>query len=81
MATAADVLSMLIPQGGWTSSGNAYEDIEFLDCEPITKTQFEAGVASYNEIIAQQETKAKTDKAALLSKLGITEDEAKLLLG
>ena len=31
--------------------------------------------------IADAEVKAKAEKAALLEKLGITEDEAKLLLG
>jgi len=39
----------------------------------------EAEVAEYNKRLALL-AKAKTDKAALLEKLGITADEAKLLL-
>jgi hypothetical protein len=80
MPTAADVLKVLIPQGGWVCSGNNYEDIEFLECDPITKTQFDAGVAQYEATKAEQDSKAAADKAALLAKLGITADEAKLLL-
>jgi len=37
MAKGFEVLSMLIPNGGWVISGNEYEGIEFLECEPITK--------------------------------------------
>ena len=81
MANITEVLFMLIPQGGWQSVGETYEGITFLECEPITKAQFEAGFAQYDAWKAEQETKAATDKAALLAKLGITADEAKLLLG
>jgi hypothetical protein len=80
MATGSNVLEMLIPQGGWVITGNTYEGIQFLECEPITKTEFEAGFAQYDAWKAEQDAKAETDKAALLTKLGITADEAKLLL-
>ena len=80
MATSTDVLRMLFPNGGWTSTGENYEDIEFLECEPITKAQFEAGFAQYDAWKAEQDSKAAAEKAALLAKLGITADEAKLLL-
>ena len=75
-----EVLSMLIPTGGWILTGNDYEGIEFLDCEPITKAQFDAGFAQYDAWKAEQDPQAASDKAALLAKLGITADEAKLLL-
>jgi hypothetical protein len=74
------VLSMLIPQGGWVIEGDTYEGITFLECDPITKAQFEAGFAEYDAWKAAQDAKAKADKAALLAKLGISADEAKLLL-
>ena len=80
MATGSNVLEMLIPQGGWIITGNEYEGIQFLECEPITKAQFTAGFAQYDAWKAEQDGKANTDKAALLAKLGITADEAKLLL-
>jgi hypothetical protein len=80
MAKAYEVLQMLIPQGGWAMTGDEYEGIEWLECEPITKAQFEAGFAQYDAWKAEQDAKAAADKAALLAKLGITADEAKLLL-
>jgi hypothetical protein len=80
VANAAQVLEMLLPNGGWYISGEEYEGIQFLQCNPITKAQFEAGFAQYDAWkVAQEATKA-TEKAALLDRLGITEAEAKLLL-
>ena len=80
MATGANVLELLIPQGGWVITGDDFQGIKFLECESITKAEFEAGFAQYDAWKAEQEAKAATDKAALLAKLGITADEAKLLL-
>ena len=80
MATGADVLTMLIPQGGWLIRGDEYEGIEWIECDAITKAQFEAGFAQYDAWKAEQDSKAAADKAALLAKLGITADEAKMLL-
>ena len=81
MATGSEVLEMLIPNGGWYMSGNEYEGIQFLECEPITKAQFDAGFAQYDAWKAEQDSKAAADKAALLTRLGITADEFKTLLG
>jgi hypothetical protein len=80
MATSIQVLGMLIPGGGYVQTGTEYEGIQFIDCEPITKKQYTDGFAQFDAWKAEQQTKAETDKAALLSKLGITADEAKLLL-
>lgn len=80
MAKAFEVLSMLIPNGGWVISGNEYEGIEFLECEPITKAEFEAGFAQYDAWKAEQDAAQAAAKAAVLERLGITEAEAKLLL-
>jgi hypothetical protein len=81
MAKDYEVLGMLIPQGGWVITGEGYENIDFLECDPITKEEFEAGFAKYDSFKAGQDAKLASDKAALLERLGITEDEAKLLLG
>jgi hypothetical protein len=78
--SGADVLEFLIPQGGWIISGNNYEGITFVSCEPITKAEFEAGFAQYDAWKAEQDAAKAAQKAALLDRLGITEDEAKLLL-
>ena len=80
MAKGDEVLSMLIPNGGWVISGDDFEGIQFIEATPITKTQYEAGFAQYDAWKAEQDTKAAADKAALLAKLGINADEAKLLL-
>lgn len=80
MARGVQVLDMLIPQGGWIIYGNDYEGITFLECEPITKAEFEAGFAQYDAWKAEQDAAKATAKAALLTQLGITEDQAKLLL-
>ena len=37
MAQSYEVLSMLIPNGGYVQIGDTYEGIEFVECEPITK--------------------------------------------
>lgn len=80
MATGADVLSMLIPTGGWVISGDDFEGIQFIEAEPITKAEFEAGFAKVDAYKAEQDAKAAAAKTALLDRLGITADEAKLLL-
>jgi hypothetical protein len=80
MTTAREVLSYLIPNGGYVLRGEDFTDIEFIEAPPITKAQFEAGFAQYDAWKAEQDAKAAADKAALLVKLGITEDEARLLL-
>ena len=80
MAKVTEVLTMLIPNGGWAITGDEYEGIQFLECESITKAQFEAGIAQYDAWKAEQDSKAAADKAALLAKLGLTANELKTLL-
>lgn len=81
MAKSNEVLQMLIPNGGYTQIGDTYEGIEFLECEPITKKQYEDGFAQYDDWKAAQEADRAQSKAALLERLGITAEEAALLLG
>jgi hypothetical protein len=80
MALGCEVLGMLIPTGGWVILGNDWEGVQFIEAAPITKEQFEAGFAQYDAWKADQDAKAAAEKTALLAKLGITADEAKLLL-
>jgi len=76
-----EVLTMLIPDGGWVITGDTYEGIEFLTCEPITEKQFLDGFAQYETWKNNQEAEKKAQRAALLERLGLTADEAKLLIG
>ena len=82
MATFTEVLSMLIPDGGYVAVGENYEGIQFLECEPITKEQFEAGFAQYDGWKAEQDAQLAADKAsatAKLAALGLTADDLKAL--
>lgn len=81
MATSIEVLSMLIPAGGYVQRGAEFEGIEFLECEPITKKQYTDGFAQYDAWKAEQDATKAAAKSALLARLGITEEEAQLLLG
>jgi hypothetical protein len=78
MAKGSEVLKMLIPDGGWVITGNDYEGIQFLECEPITKAKFEAGFAQYDAWQAEQDAAqaaAKTAAHAKLAALGLTVED------
>ena len=82
MNKSGEVLMMLIPQGGYTLTGEDYDGIQFLECEPITKAQFEAGFAQLDAWKAEQETAtiaAKEAAQAKLAALGLTTDDLKAL--
>jgi hypothetical protein len=71
MAKGGEVLEMLIPNGGWIITGNDYEGIQFLECDPITKAEFQAGFAQYDALKAEQEADKATAKAAAQAKLAV----------
>jgi hypothetical protein len=82
MAKSYEVLNMLIPDGGWVQAGNKYEDIQFLECEPITKEQYEEGFAQYDAWKAEQDaaqTAAKSAAQAKLAALGLTVEDLQAL--
>jgi hypothetical protein len=81
MATGGDVLLMLCPNSEWVIRGGDFNSIEWIKGEPITKEEFEAGFAQYDAWKAQQDADKAIAKQALLDKLGITVEEAQLLLG
>jgi hypothetical protein len=67
------------PNASFIMRGN---DIEWLDQEQTlpSDSEIEAGLVSYKQWLEQNEIDKAQAKAALLNKLGITEEEAKLLL-
>lgn len=82
MAKINEVLAMLIPNGGYVVYGEDYEGIEFIECEPITKAQFTAGVAAFDAWKTNQDAQAAADKAnaqAKLEALGLTANDLKAL--
>ena len=81
MADATDVMNMLCPAGGWIMYGDDFDGITWVDERPrCTKAEYEAGFAQYDAWKAEQDADKAATKAALLARLGITADEAKLLL-
>jgi hypothetical protein len=81
-----DYLSLAIktlkPTSEFSFSNNDYSTIKWdiLDGTAPTQSEIDAAIEQIKaDEIAQAETKA-TEKAALLARLGLTADEAKLLL-
>lgn len=81
MTTATEVMEMIRPQGGWSVSGDSFEGINCFDCNPVTKEEFEIGLTQVDVWKTEQLTEITAKRQALLNRLGITEDEARLLLG
>jgi hypothetical protein len=81
MAKGGDVLEMLIPTGGWVIVGDDFDSIRYDEgVSPITKKQFDDGFAVYDAWKAAKEAEVKSRRDALLTRLGITAEEANLLL-
>jgi hypothetical protein len=82
MITGADILAMLLPNGGWIMTGNDYEGIQFLECEPITKKQYTDGFAQYDAWKSEQnaaKVQAKATAEGKLAALGLTTDDLRAL--
>ena len=76
MATGAQVLEMLIPNGGWVIRGDTFEGVQFISATPITKTQFADGFAAFDALViskaaakAAEEVTFAKDRADGLAKL------------
>lgn len=73
-----DALIRLCPGAKWTLNGDNFDDIEWLcECAKPTKAAVTAEIAKEPEIAAAK----IAAKQAILDRLGITADEAALLLG
>ena len=81
MATGAEVLRFLRPNGGFYIVNNDFETIIYdEDVKPLTKAEFDAGFSQCDAWKTEQNIQKENAKSQLLEKLGITADEAKLLL-
>ena len=81
MARGGEVLSMLIPTGGWVITADDFDSIIYDEgVTPITRKQFDDGFAQFDAWQAQQDQAKANEKAAILDRLGITAEEAALLL-
>lgn len=79
---AAKALEILIPNGGWVIYGDDFDSIIYDEgVTPITQKEFTnaMNIAEQN-LLNEVEAKA-TARQVILDRLGITEDEARILLG
>lgn len=77
----AKALLNLNPNAQWTLTGDDYADLTWLSSgEAPTLAEIQAEIAAIPAKEAAAQAEKETEKAALLAKLGITADEAALLL-
>jgi hypothetical protein len=75
------IMEYLRPNGGWVIYGEDFESILYFDgCEPIAKDLFDDTLAEIENIVEAKQAEQRDAKAALLDRLGISADEAKLFL-
>jgi len=75
------ILEYKYPTDEWTLNGDDYEGLTWVSKTPKPSKATLDGLWQEVQDLIQTEKQAKAaQKAALLNRLGITEDEAKLLL-
>lgn len=79
MATSAEVLAHLIPDGGWTIQGDDFDSIVYDEgVTPITKKQFTDAFPVVDQAKAAAEAAkeaARISRREKLLALGLTEEE------
>lgn len=80
MAKAYEVLEFLRPDGGYAQSGEEYEGIQFLECEPFTKKEWEEAFAKTDAWLKTKAESAAKKRQDILNRLGLTEEEFKTLI-
>jgi hypothetical protein len=76
------ILEYKYPTDEWTLNGDDYEGLTWLSDTPKPSKSTLDGLWQEVQDLIQTEKQAKAaQKAALLERLGLTEDEARLLLG
>ena len=75
-----NAISFIRPNAEFLFVENKIQWLDKLQTEP-TIIEIEEGLIAYKVKLENDEAQAATDKAALLAKLGITEAEARLLMG
>lgn len=82
MATGKEVLEFLRPAGGWTIYGDNFDSIIYEErCQLLTKKEFDDGFKAYDAYKAKQNADKAAARQAILARLGITAEEATILLG
>jgi hypothetical protein len=75
-------IHILRPNAEWIIQGDTYAGLEWLDKKSTkpTEQEIEAKIAELPQLKATEKAAQDAEKAALLAKLGITQEEALLLL-
>ena len=77
----SQILSELYAGSEWSISNENYDELVWLsNTAKPTKSELDGKWQAAQDLTKSKIEQAVTDKAALLAKLGITADEAKLLL-
>lgn len=78
----SEVFNYLRPKGGWAFSGVDWENAYYDEgVEPITKVELEKTLDEYEVWKLRIENNKIAARQGILDRLGITEEEAKILLG
>lgn len=81
MARGGQILSLLCPNAEWKIIENNYDSINWYGKEPaITKAEFENALANYDNLKAAELAAKEAKRQEVLTKLGITAEEAQVLL-
>jgi len=82
MSKVNDALNYLIPNGGWTIYNEDFATLTYDEgVQPITKKQLDDALKIIDKVNADKELAKATQRQAILDRLGLTADEAKLILG
>jgi hypothetical protein len=82
MITLDIVLLNLYPGAEWSLTGDTYEDLIWhSETTKPTKKELEDGRKTVAVLLEKEKTDRETKRTELLARLGITADEAALLLG
>ena len=77
-----EVMEYLRPSGGWVIYGDDFDSIQYFNnCEPISAKLFADTLADIENIVATKEADKAASKEAILERLGLTAEEAKLIAG
>jgi predicted amidohydrolase YtcJ len=78
----SDVLAYLRPEGGWVIWGEDFDSIRWDEnVTPLTKKELDQGLKDYPKWKAAQDSAKEAARQAILDRIGLTADEAKLILG
>jgi hypothetical protein len=82
MIKGPDIVNFLCPNVEFAMNGDDFDSIVWINVKeaPITKKQYEEGFAEYEVWKSEQDAAKVAAKQAILNRIGLTADEAKLLL-